>query len=348
MLREVRLFNFRNHNHLSISLGSGINLLYGDNGSGKTSVLEGIYLALKAKSFRTNNTRDLVKEGKEKAIVAVVIHDGVTSHTLTRQISCHGSMKTKMDGKECHIAAFGNLLQTVIFTQEDIQTIKGDPSRRRDWIDRLSEEVFPEAKETIKEYGRALYQRNEILKAIRAKKERETALSPWEKIIAERGALIREMRTGILRELEKRIGRMLEEEKGVFGIRYYGTFENENDLLNKLREGRSRDILRGATNSGVHRDEMVFTLNGKNLRSKGSQGQQRKAALLITLASSSILEERKSVECLVMLDDMLSELDERSINWMLERIQDKGQVLVTSNANRIGDFKGRDIFLYQI
>lgn len=348
MLKEIKLYDFRNHHRLTISFGMGLNLLYGDNGSGKTSVLEGIYLALKAKSFRTGNSADMIREGADLAVVSAEVEDGRATRTLARQISRRGTVKTKIDGKECNAAAPINLLQAVVFTQEEIQVIKGEPQRRREWIDSLAEEIFADAADILRDYRRALHQRNETLKAIRAGKEREDSLSPWDEIIAERGARIRMMRSEALKELEARVRRMLEKESEVFSVRYYGTFEDMDDLLQKLKRGRSRDIVRGTTSTGPHRDEMVFSLNERNLRNKGSQGQQRKVSLLLTLAASEILEDKKEQRCLLMLDDMLSELDENVTRWILDRVEGKGQALVTANANRIGDFRGREVMMHRI
>ncbi len=349
MLLEVRLRDFRIHEEKDLRLEKGINLFHGENGSGKTSILEAIHLVLKGKSFRTASTADLIREGAESAVVIVVAEVKDARRTIARQLSRKAGMRMRIDGKDPTSKGLDMPIQTISFTQENIWTIKGEPGGRRDWIDDLVEQSYPEEEERMRDFRRALYQRNEMLKKIRAGKEREESLSPWEEIIAERGNEIKERRLEVLRKLEEETGRMMEKGEGErILLRYYGTFEDEEDLLKKLRKNRYKDISRGATGIGPHRDEILFLLDGRSLRQRGSQGQQRKAAVILTLASSALLESALGVPCIPMLDDMPSELDDKTIEWLIERISEREQVLVTANTNRIGGFERRAEALYRI
>lgn len=341
LLREIHLRNFRNHRELNLIFTSGINVIHGENGKGKTSILEAIYVALKGKSFR-GGINDVVRDEEDKALVIVRTGDSgarVRGKTIARQITRGGGMRTKIDGKEESGASSEIDLQVYVFTQESISLIKGEPSARREWLDALIEEAHKSAGEKLRDYRRALFQRNETLKSIRTGRDIRESLSPWEEIMADRGQYIKEQRLGILRELEERANAMLRGEGETISMKYYGTFEDKSDFLRRMIASRDKDILKGSTSVGPHRDEVVFQLNGRNLRSKGSQGQQRKTAILLTLAASDMLEEIKEKFCLLMLDDVTSELDRKNIGWLVERVSRRAQVLITMNTNRLDDLK---------
>jgi DNA replication and repair protein RecF len=340
MIKEVRLKDFRNHGSVSLALGEGINLFYGDNGAGKTSLLEAVYVALKGRSFRHGDSADMVREGADCAVVMLSMAAGDVEHTLSRQLSRKGGTRLKLDGREETSGERMVPAWAEAFSQGNIDIIKGEPSRRRDWVDDLVATCFAGAREVMGQYRKALYQRNEVLKAIRKGIAGKKESVPWEDILAEKGCEILAWRKEALGFLEEEAGSMLKRKEESLRIGYYGTFEDEGDLREKMERFRDKEVMRGATMIGVHRDEIAFFLEGRNLKRKGSQGQQRVIAALLTMAASEFVKEKTGNPCLIMFDDLPSELDQGTTSWLLEEINKKGQVLITANTNRLEDFNG--------
>ncbi len=332
MLKEIYLKDFRNYHEERIALEPGITIVYGENGQGKTNLLEAAYFAMRGKSFRVAGNRDLVREGAECGVVMARFEEGGTERTVARQVKEDGGIRTKVNGKEARAA----LENAVVFSQDDLAVIKGDPQKRREFIDDLAGDLDREFEEKNGQFKKALYQRNETLKRIRRGEAGRDALPAWEEILADRGWYVVKKRKELLALLESGVnGRMAPEGEGELGIRYYGTFDGRDDYRERLERNRDREIARGMTVTGPHRDEMVFLLDGRNLKTRGSQGQQRKAVVLLKLACAELMEEKKDRGCLLLLDDLPSELDTHNTGWLMRVLRESEQVIITVNANRL-------------
>lgn len=337
MLKEIYLRDFRNYGEARISLDPGVTIFYGDNGQGKTNLLEAVYFALRGRGFRTAGNRDLTREGAETGVVMVRLEEGGTERTVARQVLKDGSTRIKINGKEAR-AGVG---RAVIFSQDDLALIKGEPQKRRDFVDEVAGEVEREFEERNAQFKKALHQRNETLKRIRRGEGGRGALAAWEEILADRGEYIVSRRRALLQKLEAGVNRLTgPAAEGELSVRYYGTFDGKEDYLERLARNREREIARGITVIGPHRDEMVFLLNGRNLRTRGSQGQQRKAVVLLKLACAELYAGRDGDRCLLLLDDLPSELDAHNTGWLMGLLRGKGQTLITINTNRLQELAG--------
>lgn len=343
MLKEIYLKDFRNYFEERILLERGVNVLYGENGQGKTNLLEAIFFCLRGESFRITGNRELVREGSDSGVVMVRLEEGETARSVARQICDDGSVRSKLDGKEKRV----RMENLVVFSQEDLFVIKGDPQKRREFADEHAGRLYKGFQEKNSQFKKALYQRNETLKRIRKGESGRDALSVWEEILAERGSYVVSKRKEFLEKLAAHVdGRLREAAEGEMNVKYYGTFDNKEDYLEKLVKNRDKEIMRGMTITGPHRDEVIFFLNGKNLKTKGSQGQQRKSAILFKVAVSEMLEEKTEKNCILLLDDMPSELDSHNTGWLMEILREKEQSVITVNPNRLGDLEGADKYLH--
>ncbi len=343
MLREIYLRDFRNYFEERILLERGINVVYGENGQGKTNLLEAIFFCMRGESFRVAGNRELVKEDAGFGVVITRFEEKETIRTLARQICEDGSVRTKLDGKEKRV----RMENLVVFSQEDLAVIKGDPQKRREFIDDQATRLDRVFRDKNMQFKKALYQRNETLKRIRKGEAGRDALSVWEEILVERGSYLVEKRKELLHELASRVdGRLRDAGEGEMSVKYYGTFEDAGDYREKLEKNRDKEIARGTTVTGPHRDEMIFFLNGRNLKTKGSQGQQRKAAILFKVAVAEMIEEKVGKGCILLLDDMPSELDSHNTSWLMGVLQEKEQSVITVNPNRLGELGGAARYLH--
>ncbi len=310
---------------------------------GKTNLLEAVFFCMRGKSFRTAGNRDLIREGSETGVVMMKFEEGGTERNVARQICENNIVRTKVDGKERRL----NMENAVVFCQDDLYVIKGDPQKRREFIDDLTSELDREFKDKREQYQKALYQRNETLKRVRRGDMSRDALPAWEDILAERGAFIARKRRKNLEALATLIdAKLCEAGEGSFQIKYYGTFEDEQDFRGKLLLNREKEIMRGVTVTGPHRDEMLFLLDKRNLKTRGSQGQQRKIAILLKIASAEMLEEKNGRNCILLLDDMPSELDRHNTGWIMEILQGREQSIMTINPNRLDELAGADGYIH--
>jgi DNA replication and repair protein RecF len=343
VIKEIYLKDFRNYDEERVVLNRGINIVCGENGQGKTNLLEAIFFCMRGRSFRTAGNRDLIREGSETGVVMVKLEEDGTERNIARQICENNIVRTKVDGKERRL----NMENAVVFCQDDLYVIKGDPQKRREFVDDLASELDREFKDKREQYQKALFQRNETLKRVRRGDTGRDALPAWEDILADRGSFIVRRRRETLEALAAIIGSKLREAgEGDFQIKYYGTFEDEQDYRRKFLANREKEIMRGITVVGPHRDEMLFLLNGRNLKTRGSQGQQRKTAILIKIASAEMLEEKKGKRCILLLDDMPSELDSHNTGWIMQILQEREQSIMTINPNRLEELAGANGFIH--
>ncbi len=342
IVEEIKICDFRNYVEEKVSFKRGVNVIYGENGQGKTNLLEAIFYALTSQSFRKAQNSDLVREGAERGIVLAEFKGVMGVKRIARQVEGDGNTRTKVDGKE----GVYRCKNVVCFTQEDLLIVKGEPQRRRDFVDAIMCQLDRVYENEISRYRKALHQRNELLKMIRRGEAQERELDAWEEILAESGENIVAGRKKILSAIEEVTDRLIKSvDESDLQIRYYPTADNLNTLREKLKRNRQKEIARGLTLIGPHRDEMVFVLNGRNLRTKGSQGQQRMTVILLKLCTADLLERYLGERGVVILDDFSSELDEESTTRIVQLLKKEEQAIVTTNRNRLGDFRGEGWFI---
>jgi len=345
-IRSVEFSNFRNYKTFRADFDKGINLLYGDNAQGKTNILEGIYICSDSRSHRRSSDRELILFGEKEAHIRLVLEKRNDLHRIDVHYRKDGKKGIAIDGIPVKKAAemFG-FLNVVMFAPEDMALVKSGPSERRRFLDREICQTDPLYMDDLTNYNRVLEQRNRLLKEIVHSSSLAGTLDVWDEQLEKYGCRIIRKREKYLEETEKICSEIHseltsgEEELKLF----YEKNANEDNFREIIEKGRERDIFTLTTNRGPHRDDFSIKANGQDLRTYGSQGQQRTAAVSLKLSEINIIKEKTGEMPVLLLDDVFSELDQRRQEGLLREISDIQTVIsgtgidnLTRNNVKIG------------
>ncbi len=311
-IKELSLKDFRSYEELNIALDHGINIFHGDNAQGKTNILEAIYLCATARSHRTHREKEIIKWGTECAHVKLKIKKKYVEDT----IDFHLSQKSKSALiNKMPIGKLGELfgaLNVVMFSPEDLQLIKNSPKERRRFLDIELCQIDKLYYYALRQYHKVLKQRNLMLKQYSKQKE-YSMLDIWDMQLEEYAKTVIEKRITFIAELNEiasSIHRDISGKKENLKIVYMPSIESEN-FSEKMLKYREKDILYQTTSIGPHRDDLKFLINDTDVKTYGSQGQQRTVVLSMKLAELKIMKKYIGESPILLLDDVLSELDEK-------------------------------------
>lgn len=322
-----------------------VNIIYGENAQGKTNLIEAIYLFTGAKSFRGVRDRELVNFDSESAKLKIEFENN--SRSQTAEIIIENNRRAVLNGiKKKSAYSLGEELKAVIFSPVHLSMVKDGPGERRKFIDCALCQLKSNYKNVIKDYNRALAQRNMLLKDIPSNPSLEDMLYIWDKNLAASGAKIIYQRRKYVEALlpfaaeifdglsggREKIDLIL---KGAFDYSELTPEEIQKKLMLELDKNRRNDIINRITAIGPHRDDMEILINGKSARTFGSQGQQRSCVLALKLAEASLLREMTQDEPLALLDDVMSELDLSRQDYILNHIRDWQVFITCCDANTI-------------
>ena len=324
ILKELSLHDWRNYDSTTIDLHPELNVFLGPNGQGKTNLLEGIFYLCYGKNFRGNKDRELVHWNRQffrlEALFAVDAKS--RTHHLEIYYDAVRRKAMKLNGvRYSRLRALPVRLAAVLFTPDDLGIIKGGPAERRRFIDRELDALYVDYEQTRHAYERVTRQRSELLRDIRRRRAPKEQLVPWNLQLVELGVKMIRRRLDLLAVLvpqARRIHAFLTQSKGSFNVTYQsslGQVLHEDDtvmkahFLERLAEVEAEEVLRGQNLLGPHRDDLIFYENGIDLRTFGSQGQQRTAILSMKLAATLAYEQHLGTKPLLLLDDVMSELD---------------------------------------
>ncbi len=335
-IKELNLINFRNYKEAKIPFQERINIILGNNGQGKTNLLEGIYLLSMGKSFRTNKDAEMIKFDSEYFRVKGFFSKDEKKLSVEMYLSKTEKI-FKIDGVEKRKNA--DLLEnvyTVIFSPEDLKTVKEDPDKRRRFLDRQLFQLKPLYYKDLAKYKKILKNRNSTLKEEIID---EGLLDVWDEYLIDTGAKIIMERKELLTNLGKissEINSNITNGKEKLEIEYEPDIEiKENideqkiEIKKEFLKNRNKDIERKTTTSGPHKDDMKITIDGIDTRKFGSQGQQRTAALALKLAELRIIKEETGENAILLLDDVLSELDGERQNYLINSFKDN-QIFISA------------------
>ena len=340
LLAAIEATNFRNLSG-RIEWGPRLNIIYGNNGQGKTNWLEGIYLLARTKSFRTQRLQEAIKFGEELAIVRGTVTTGADLEREL-QVTLHDNSKTIfVNAKRETLTRYLSLLQVFSFTAADLEVVRGGPEARRRFLDRGISSLKPAYLKTISDYSKVLKQKNRVLQLANENELRldqaEDLVAPWNEQLVQLGALIHRAREEYVGGLNRMLERQLFERRDVT-TRYVSSLENKGDLTDYESLLRSRLALRlpaevsaGHALIGPHRDDLEIHLDGREIRVYGSSGQQRSALLLLDLAAISLYNSATSEHPVFVIDDVDAELDERRIRHLLEYLENRTQTFITTS-----------------
>ena len=333
-VRELRLFNFRNWREEKIEPSLGLNLLLGDNGQGKTNLLEAISILGLSRSLRANTEAELIGPCGDQAQVAATC-DGATREleVAVRWRLSQGRLSKAIivDGRRRAPLALPGELPVVGFWPHDLDLVRSGPEARRRLLDVALVQLSRTYTADLTHYRRALLQRNQLLRRVSAALEPASSLDPWDAQLVDCGQRIWEERALLCSDL----GPLARAEYGPLSPSSGETLEisyhrQEGSLEAAMASRRSLDLSRGVTTAGPHRDDVLISIEGKPARSYASQGQQRSAAVALRLAERALILERTGVIPVLILDDVLSELDDRRRQGLMERVAGQGQIWVTA------------------
>lgn len=333
---SLTLRDFRCYRDAQVELGDGLTVVTGPNGAGKTNLLEGLYFASTGRSCRTNNEREVVKFGAAAArtVLSCQAEDGM--HELSVGFSPGQPKVMRVDG-----AAVERLLDVStrplvsVFLPDRLELIKGAPALRRAHIDQFVAALWPSRSATRRLYGQALAQRNALLARIRSGRGSRESLLSWDAQLARHGIALMGDRARALELIVEPFIRVggelgLEREPSV-SYRPRSTATEPDQLAAELAERIDLDLERGFTGHGPHRDDLVVKHEGHDLRTYGSQGQQRLALLALLLAEREVIAEHRPAPPVMLLDDVMSELDRDRRRALVDLLRSNpGQSVITA------------------
>ena len=329
-IKNIKLSNFRNYDNLNIDLGKNINIFFGENAQGKTNIIESIFLCSIGKSFRTNKDKEMIKLEKENLDVEIEYEKSDRAGTIGIDISDKKSIF--INGiKIKKLSELLGKINVVLFTPDDIEMIKGSPEKRRKFLDIMISQLRPNYMHTLSIYQKTLKERNYYLKEIKEKGKDENLLEIWDEKLAESAEKIVFYRKEFIEKIKEKIGIIHKEitgQKEDIKIEYFSQCEDREEYLKILKQRRKLDIIKGFTTKGIHRDDFLIFINGKQIDIYGSQGQQRTAILSLKLSELQVIYEEVGEYPILLLDDFMSELDKSRRESLISHIKET-QVIIT-------------------
>lgn len=325
LVKSLELKNFRNYKTLQMEFDEGTNILYGDNAQGKTNILEAVYLSGTTKSHKSSKDREMIRFEKEESHIRTIVEKNDISYKIDMHLKKNKAKGIAINGVPIKKAAdlFG-IANFVFFSPEDLNILKNGPAERRRFINLELSQLSKMYLYNLANYNKVIKQRNALLKDIYFRPDLRETLSIWDEqlvnygleIMREREQFIQEL-NGIVFDIHKNLSGKKEE----LVIKYEPDIEADQFAL-QLEKNREMDIKNKMTSVGPHRDDIIFTVKGIDLRKYGSQGQQRTCALSLKLAEIELVKKVIKDTPVLLLDDVLSELDSNRQNYLLNNIHD--------------------------
>ena len=335
-INSISLENFRNISSLSLEF-EDTNIIWGENAQGKTNLIEAIYLFTGAHSFRSVKDRELIKLGEEKSKLNIEFFSN--DRVQNAEIEIAQRKKAWLNGVAKKSAvSFGDEIKAIIFSPVHLTMIKDGPNERRKFIDNALCQLKSNYSSLLKSYNRLLMQRNAVLKKSESLEQTEVFLSLWDEALAKTGAKIIYQRLKYIEAIKPYIidifdGLSSGTEK--IDLKYIGADEYKADiediekkLLAEFLSHHKADFFNQTSTKGPHRDDIEILINNNSARIYASQGQQRSCVLALKLAEAALLKQMTGIQPIALLDDVMSELDEKRQDYILNHIKDC-QVFIT-------------------
>lgn len=337
-IREIELKDFRNYRELKVSFSRYVNIFLGNNAQGKTNLLEGIYLNAMARSFKTTRDREMIRFGEDFCKIRTVSVTDDEEQTTEIVITKEGKKAIRLDGmKVSRTSQLLDRMYIIIFSPEDLKIVKDEPEKRRKFIDRELCQIKPGYYSDLSNYKKVLRQRNTYLK--------ETDIEPsvldiWDFELAKYGSKVilkRKEFIDKINTISSRIHEGISGGKEKLELKYEPNIDftenTEKDYYDLLVSERNDDIRNRTTGRGPHKDDLKISGNGTDLRKFGSQGQQRTAALSLKLSEIRLIEEETGEKPVLLLDDVLSELDNERQTYLINSLGENQMFITTADLS---------------
>ncbi len=334
-IRKIELTNFRNYDKFKIDNLEDINVIIGANGIGKTSIIESIYVASTARSFKNNDENVMIKSNSDYFKIKVLVDDEIRTKQLEYLLTNNGK-KTKINSRlKKKISDYIFQYKVVLFSPDELKIIKESPTVRRNYLNVNLSQINKTYIKLLNTYNVLIKNKNEYLKKLYINGNLdERYLDILDLKIAEIGSQICLIRKEYIDKINKRIKRIFKKFKknDEVYVDYQSQFLNKSndEILLHLKKNRIYEETIGFTKTGVHRDDFVFLHNGKNAKEYSSQGLQKLILLSFKMAELEVLIDDYYEEPILLLDDLFSELDIINQNSIINNLNTKIQVFVTT------------------
>ncbi len=348
-VKSLSLKNYRNFNELELTPNENMNVIFGDNAEGKTNLIEAIWLFCGAKSFRGAKDSELISFGCDFAVNSCSFVFGDVEKEA--KIKIEAKRTAELSGKALSSASkLAGQFYAIVFSPLDLNLINEGPAVRRRFLDTAIGQLYPTYNERLRQYVKAVAQRNSVLRDIRLHPDLEPLLYDFEMALAPLIYEITRYRRRyikILSEIAPLIYGGISGEKEVLSLKYISAIDENADtesIINLLKVKRNEDIITGNTSVGPHRDDLELYLNEKRLKSFGSQGQRRSVALTLKLSEAKVIKKVSGEYPIALLDDVMSELDKGRQDFILNHIRDWQVFITCCDPSNIKGLKGGAVF----
>ena len=353
--KRIRIKDFRNIVSEEVEFSDGVNVISGENAQGKTNLLEAIYYLSVGKSFRATQNSEIIRFGEKRAIVELDFDDGIREQTLKMTVFKEKKRQVEKNGvKIDRISDIIGCFRTVLFCPEHLSLVKEGPSLRRNYLDIAISRARPMYLHALQKHNYILKQRNLLIKnALADRKTFDATIDLWSDQLAHEAAIITKFRAEFIKKVDFHVKECfvdMSQNREIPDIKYksssklsgddlYDLAKLENQFVKLLSDNHEREIYAGATLYGAHKDDMEVMLNAEEARFFASQGQQRSLAIALKLAEGEICYAEFSDYPVFLFDDVLSELDSKRRDYLINRIKGKQVIMTTCDKNEIREAK---------
>lgn len=344
-LTNLQLQNFRNYESVQLEFTDGVHVFIGENAQGKTNLMESIYALAMTKSHRTTNDKELIGWNKEFATIKGTVEKTATKTNLELQFSKKGKIAKVNYLEQKRLSSYLGNLNVILFAPENLTLVKGSPQNRRKFVDMELGQMSSLYLYDLVEYNRVLKQRNTYLKQLAIKKKQpDEYLEVLSEMLSELASKIVFHRLDFMKQLEALaipIHDQLSLGREKFSVSYQATIPLEDGItpsqmkeiyMNQFKKNQTREADQATTLIGPHRDDLIFYLNEVPVQTYGSQGQQRSTVLSLKLAEIELMKLSTGEYPLLLLDDVLSELDDDRQTHLIKAIENKVQTFITTTS----------------
>ncbi len=354
--KSLCLKNFRNISNQQLIFNSGVNIICGENAMGKTNVIEGLWLFSSGKSFRATREKEVISFNQDNSNLKLNFFANNRDNKFEIDLFRHTKKSINLNGvKIKKLSEIVGVFTSVLFSPEHLTLVKDGPSERRRFIDIALCQLKPKYLSLLSEYNKLLEQKNAALKKAYTNSSIIDTLDIWNEKIAIIGSEIicfRALFINELLEFAKIIHNELSDGLEILSLKYLWFSDlsatNHNEVYStykqKQKQLRHLELKEGITLCGPHRDDIDICLNGLSVRLYGSQGQQRSCVLSLKLAEAELIYKEYNEYPLLLLDDVLSELDHKRQEYIVEKIKDKQVIITCCDIEKLNNLKIGKVF----
>ena len=353
-IESLSLVDFRNFAKINISFHKNITVFIGDNGEGKTNLLESVYFLSTGRSFRIKDEQQLIRKNYEMARISAIYNDGDVKNTVTAVLHPQGKSILINKTPITSIRSFIGKIHTVLFSPMDMDFFDTSPKNRRKFLDVEGSKCSQTLVESLFSYNQLLKERNIYLK--QEKVEEEYLLSLDHQLATTQEEIIK-FRLDFIQHLNETLTKIyshLSSEDVIVDVEYDTVFDlvgtnYRESVMSVLQSSRKRDLFYRVTHAGVHRDDMIVKFNGFNVEEYASQGQKRLLIIAIKLSLVRYIQKTKHVTPILLLDDVFSEIDqEKKVRFLDSLPKDIQTIITTTDLNDIRTISEDDVIVYRV